>query len=44
MPITRFTYDPSNPPKFSDEERARLNAMTDADIIAAAESDPTRYQ
>jgi len=40
MPMTRFTYDPSNPPKMSDEERARRAAMTDADIIAAAESDP----
>lgn len=38
--MVRYTYDPNNPPKFSDEERARLNAMTDADIIAAAESDP----
>ncbi len=40
MPMTRFTYDPNNPPKMSDEERARRAAMTDADIIAAAESDP----
>ncbi len=40
MPMTRFTYDPNNPPKMSDEERARRVAMTDADIIAAAESDP----
>ena len=40
MPMPRFTYDPNNPPKMSDEERARLAAMTDADIIAAAESDP----
>ncbi len=40
MPMTRFTYDPDNPPKMSDEERARRAAMTDADIIAAAESDP----
>ncbi len=40
MPTTRFTYDPKNPPKMSDEERARRAAMTDADIIAAAESDP----
>ena len=38
--MTRFTYDPNNPPKMSDEERARRAAMTDADIIAAAESDP----
>jgi putative transcriptional regulator len=40
MKMVRKTYDPGNPPKFSAEERERLNAMTDADIIAAAESDP----
>ncbi len=40
MQMARKTYDPSNPPKFSDEQRARLNAMTDAELVAAAESDP----
>ena len=40
MKMVKKTYDPSNPPKFSDEQRARLNAMTDAERVAAAEGDP----
>jgi hypothetical protein len=40
MKMVRKTYAPNNPPKFSNEQRARLKAMTDAEIVAAAESDP----
>lgn len=40
MAIVRFTLDPNNPPKLTEEERARLDAMTDEEITAAAESDP----
>ena len=40
MAIVSFTLDPANPPKMSAETRARLEAMTDAEITAAAESDP----
>ena len=38
--MRRFILDPNNPPKLSKEERARLDAMTDEEITAAAESDP----
>ena len=38
--MRRFILDPKNPPKLSDEERARLDAMTDEEITAAAKSDP----
>lgn len=38
--LVRFTLDPANPPKLTAEEIARLDAMTDAEITAAAESDP----
>ena len=37
--MARKTYDPSNLPEFSDEQRAKLNAMTDAELVAGAESD-----
>lgn len=36
----RFTLDPANAPKLTAEEIARLEAMTEAEITAAAESDP----
>jgi putative transcriptional regulator len=32
--------DPSNPPKLSEETKARLDAMTPAEIEANAEADP----
>lgn len=38
--MRRFILDPKNPPKMSKEARARLDAMTDEEITAAAESDP----
>ena len=38
--MRRFTLDPNNPPTMSREARARLDAMTDEEITAAAESDP----
>lgn len=36
----RFTLDPDKPPRMTAEQLARLDAMTDAQITAAAESDP----
>jgi putative transcriptional regulator len=38
--MIRFTLDPDNPPQLTREEEARLDAMTDDDINAAALSDP----
>lgn len=38
--ITRFELDPENPPEMSREDKARLAAMTDDEIHAAALSDP----
>ena len=38
--ITKFGFDPDNRPMLSDEVRARLEAMTDEEIEAAASSDP----
>lgn len=35
----RFTLDPNDPPALSAAERARLDAMTDAEITAAAAGD-----
>ena len=40
MAIVRYTLDPANPPELSAETLSRLDAMTDAEITAAAESDP----
>jgi putative transcriptional regulator len=40
MPIVKFTLDPSNPPTLTAQELARLDAMTEAEIEAGAESDP----
>jgi putative transcriptional regulator len=37
--MRRFILDPKNAPKLSEEEKARLDAMTDEEITAAAESD-----
>jgi putative transcriptional regulator len=38
--MRRFILDPKNPPRLTEEEKARLDAMTDEQITAAAESDP----
>jgi putative transcriptional regulator len=38
--MARFTLDPGNPPRMSAEALARLDAMTDDEITAAALSDP----
>jgi putative transcriptional regulator len=38
--MRRFILDPKNLPMMSAEEKARLDAMTDEEITAAAESDP----
>ena len=40
MAIIRFTLDPNNPPKLTAAQQARLDAMTDEEITAAALSDP----
>jgi putative transcriptional regulator len=40
MAIVRFNLDPKNPPRLSPETLARLDALTDEEITAAAESDP----
>ena len=40
MAIVRYVRDPIKPYRMSDEEKARLNALTDEQITAAAESDP----
>ena len=40
MAIVRYTLDPNNPRGLTEAERARLDAMTDEEITAAAESDP----
>ena len=38
--MVRFTLDPNAPPTLSAAEKARLDAMTDADVTARAQSDP----
>ena len=38
--MARFTLDPDDPPRASPESLARLDAMTEADITAAALSEP----
>jgi putative transcriptional regulator len=38
--MARFILDPNNPPRMSAEALARLDALTDAEITAAALSDP----
>jgi putative transcriptional regulator len=38
--IMKFERDPNNPPTLTPEQRARLEAMTDADVEAAALADP----
>ena len=40
MAIVRRTVDLSKPYKMSEAERTRLEAMTDEEVTAAAESDP----
>ena len=40
MAIVRYIHDPSNPHCMSEDERARLDALTDEEITAAAQSDP----
>ena len=40
MAIIRYTLDPQNSPGFTEAELARLDAMTDEEITAAALSDP----
>jgi putative transcriptional regulator len=40
MAIVRYILAPANPPTMSHETKARLEAMTDEEITAAAESDP----
>ncbi len=40
MTIVKFTLDPDNPQGFTDEELARLSALTEEQINAAALSDP----
>ena len=37
--MVRFRLDPDNLPSLTGEERARLDAMTDADIEAGAKAD-----
>ncbi len=40
MAKIRFTPDPNNPPDLTPTEWARLDAKSDAELTAAAESDP----
>ena len=40
MPTVRHIRDPNSPPRLTAVERARLDALSDADINAAALSDP----
>ena len=38
--IVRYRYDPKNPRRLTKAERARLDRMTDRQLVAAAKSDP----
>jgi putative transcriptional regulator len=38
--IVRYRLDPSNPPRFAPEQRARLDALTDEEIERNAREDP----
>jgi putative transcriptional regulator len=38
--MRRFTLDPNDPPRLGAAEAARLDALTDEEITAAALSDP----
>ncbi|WP_342019106.1 helix-turn-helix domain-containing protein [Devosia geojensis] len=40
MAIVRYRLDPNNAPKMTPEQQARLDALTDEEITAAALSDP----
>lgn len=37
--MARFTLDPNNPPELTAAERARLEALSDAEITAGAQAD-----
>jgi putative transcriptional regulator len=37
--MARFALDPNNPPELSTSQRARLDAMSETEIAAAAEAD-----
>jgi len=38
--MAKMTLDPKNPPRLTPDQQARLNAMTDEEITAAAAADP----
>ena len=38
--MARFTLDPNSPPELTVAERARLEALSDAEITASALADP----
>lgn len=40
MATAKFTLEPNRPPRLTAEERAAQEALTDAEITAAAEADP----
>jgi putative transcriptional regulator len=40
MATAKFTLDPKNPPELAPSDKAALDAMTDARITAAAQTDP----
>ena len=40
MVVAKFTLDPSKLPELTEGEAAALDALTDAEITAAAEADP----
>ena len=40
MTVVRARLDPKKPPRLSEETKARLDALTDEEITAAALSDP----
>ncbi len=40
MAIVRYRLDPANPPRMNDEAKARLDAMTDEDLMRNALEDP----
>jgi putative transcriptional regulator len=40
MAVVRYTLDPNNLPRLSEAQQARLDAMSDAELTAAAEADP----
>jgi putative transcriptional regulator len=40
MATTKFVLDPRTPPELSHDQKAAVDALTDAQITAAAEADP----